>query len=135
MSEPCPTCRGSGVTSAAGPPGSRRFGVSCFNKYFQDKSAGIDVEMLATDVLDMGPLAIGRDSQFWEYRDGVWRMSRKVVRNRCVTLLGSRYRQSHATNCEDVVSARVPEIGCDPVPDYFNCRNGSSGISARHSRF
>jgi P4 family phage/plasmid primase-like protien len=93
-------------------------------KYFQDKSIGLNVEMLASDVLDMGPLARGRDEQFWEYQNGVWRMSRFVIKNRCVALLGPRYRQAHAANCIDVVGARVPEIGCDPVSDYFNCRNG-----------
>ena len=94
------------------------------DKYFQDKSAGIDVQMLAEDVMDIGPIALGRDGHFWEYQDGVWRPARKVVKNRCVALLGPRYRQAHAANCEDVVGSRAYQIECDPVPDYFNCRNG-----------
>jgi P4 family phage/plasmid primase-like protien len=92
--------------------------------YFRDKTLGLNVTMLANDVLDMGPLALGRDGNFWEYADGVWRSNKKVVRRRCVALLGERFRQSHASNCEEVVESRVPEIHCDPVEGYFNCLNG-----------
>jgi putative DNA primase/helicase len=94
------------------------------DKYFWDKSGGIDIAMLGTDVLDMGPLAMGRDGYFWRYEGGVWRPDRNVVKNRVVQLLGRRYRQAHASNAADVVGSRVIEIGCEPVKDYLNCRNG-----------
>jgi P4 family phage/plasmid primase-like protien len=93
-------------------------------RYFQDKSAGVDVQLLADDVLEIGPLAVGPDGMFYEYRSGVWRMHKNVVRNRCVELLGGRYRQQHVINASDVVSARAWEITCEPVHEYLNCRNG-----------
>lgn len=92
--------------------------------YFRDKEAGIDVALLADDVLARGPLRVGRDGLFWRYSDGVWREARDEVRHRVVACLSGRYRGSHATNCEHVVQARVGRIDCEPVREFINLRSG-----------
>lgn len=95
--------------------------------YFRDKEAGIDVALLADDVLAMGPLRVGRDGLFWRYSGGVWREARDEVRGRCTELLRGRYRGSHATNTEHVVHRRVGRIDADPVRDYINLRGDETG--------
>src|SRR4051812_24501191 len=87
--------------------------------YFDPKD-GIDVALLADDVLDMGPLAYGRDSTFWHYKDGVWRRDPDVVEGRVVRLLKGRYRHAHVSNAEDVVKHRVGRITCEPTTPYIN---------------
>ena len=94
------------------------------DKYFLDKTIGLDVMLLADDVLALGPLALGRDGHFWSYEDGVWTRDKKVVRRRAVHLLGRRYRQSHAGNVVDAVEFRLPVITCEPVEGFWNVRNG-----------
>jgi P4 family phage/plasmid primase-like protien len=95
--------------------------------YFRDKEAGIDVALLADDVLARGPLRIGRDGMVWRYHGGVWREARDEVRHRVVACLAGRYRGSHATNCEHVVHARVGRINCDPVREFINLRGDADG--------
>lgn len=85
---------------------------------------GIDVELAATDVLSLGPLAWGGDGAFWSYSDGVWRPDEDAVEARVVKLLGSRFRGAHATNVATVVRHSVGKIDCDPHPDYMNFTNG-----------
>lgn len=92
--------------------------------YFWDKSAGVDMEMLGQDVLAMGPLAWGKDGQFWRYEGGVWRASEEEVQGRCVDLLRGRYRNAHATNAEAYVRRYVPRLTFDPVPEWINFTNG-----------
>lgn len=95
--------------------------------YFRDKEAGIDVALLADDVLARGPLRLGRDGLFWRYSGGVWREARDEVRHRVVDCLAGRYRGSHATNCEHVVARRVQRIDCEPVRQFVNLRGGADG--------
>jgi putative DNA primase/helicase len=94
------------------------------DKYFTDKTIGCDVQMLADDVLGLGPLASGQDGIYWSYADGVWRPEKGAVRGRCVELLGRRYRQSHASNVEDIITYRIPAIECEPLERWWNVRNG-----------
>lgn len=98
--------------------------------YFMDKAAGIDVSLVADDVIAHGPLRVGVDGLFWAYRGGVWRMARDEVRGRCVDVLQGRYRGSHATNVEHVVARRVGHITADPVVDYINFRGAADGSGA-----
>lgn len=95
--------------------------------YFWDKSAGVDVEMLADDVIATGPLLTGRDGMFWEYKGGVWAQARDEVRGRCTELLRGRYRGSHATNTEHVVHRKVGRIEGEPVSDFVNFRGDAEG--------
>lgn len=94
------------------------------DKYFADKAIGMNVDLLGSDVLDLGPLATGWDGITWEYRGGVWRAARDVVDHRVVALMGPRYRTGHANNADHVVAARIPRIDCAPVEEYLNCVNG-----------
>ncbi|HEY5956077.1 MAG TPA: phage/plasmid primase, P4 family, partial [Polyangiaceae bacterium] len=92
--------------------------------YFVDRDRGIDIELLAQDVLGLGPLALGPNNDFWVYKAGVWKPDRKELNRRVVRLLGPRYRNSHASNVETVVKSEAPEITCDPVPELMNFANG-----------
>ena len=91
--------------------------------YFHPKD-GIDVDLLANDVLHMGQLAWGRDKAFWSYKDGVWRRDAEAVERRCVMLLGGKFRGAHAVNTATVVRHRIGDITCDPVVDYINFTTG-----------
>ena len=94
-------------------------------KYFLDKTVGLDVSLLARDVLELGPIAIGADGEFWAYREsGVWRRDKRVVQDRCVHLLGPKYRPAHTNAAEHVVQARVDTLTVEPVAEYWNCTNG-----------
>lgn len=92
--------------------------------YFTDKEAGLDVALLADDVIDMGLLAWGRDSAFWSYADGVWSPDGDAVQSRCVRLLGGRFRDAHARNVSIVVRHSIGRIDCDPTEAYINFTNG-----------
>lgn len=94
------------------------------DKYFWDKTTGIDVTLLAKDVLEIGPIAKGGDGVTWSYRDGVWRLDKDVIEHRAVALLGRRYRNAHVNNVTAVIKAQVPIITCEPVHAFLNCRNG-----------
>lgn len=92
--------------------------------YFLDKSAGLDVRMLSDDVLRLGPLAYGRDHQFWSYRNGVWRCDPEVVEARGARLLQGRFRPSHIAAASGFVRHQVPRLDFDPIPQIMNFRNG-----------
>lgn len=85
---------------------------------------GIQALSLAADVLRFGHLRTGRDDLMWSYADGVWRSDKHVVRNRLTRLLGQRFRTNYVGTVEAVVRANVGQIGCDPIPDLINFRNG-----------
>lgn len=89
-----------------------------------DPKDGLDAALLADDVLDMGPLAWGRDKAFWSYSDGVWRRDPEAVERRSVILLGGRFRGAHATNAATIVRHRIGDITCEPVTEYINFTNG-----------
>lgn len=91
---------------------------------FFDRVTGLRAFEAAGVVYRMGPLAVGRDDQFWEYQDGVWVYAKTAVRNRSVRLLRNRYRPSHAGAIADVIKSRCPVIECDPVSDYLNTQSG-----------
>lgn len=92
-------------------------------------SNGLDVDMLVRDVLDMGPIAMGRDGSFWEYRAGVWRQTgappeADVVENRVVRLMRGRFRGSHVTNAVAYARHHVGRIDCEPHEQFMNFTNG-----------
>jgi P4 family phage/plasmid primase-like protien len=89
-----------------------------------DPKDGLNATLLASDVLDMGQLAWGRDKDFWSYNNGVWRKDGEAVERRCVLLLDGRFRGAHAANVATIVRHRIGDITCDPVVDYINFTNG-----------
>lgn len=91
--------------------------------YFDPRN-GIDIQMVASDVLKMGLLAWGRDEAFWSYADGVWRRDKDAVERRCVHLLAGHFRTAHARNAATYVRHLIGDITCDPVTDYINFTNG-----------
>jgi P4 family phage/plasmid primase-like protien len=93
------------------------------SRYFTDGGALL-AQVLADDVITVGPLAVGGDDILWTYRGGVWNPARYVVRDRLTELLGDRYRRTHAAHVEDIVRARSWLITCDPITDVVNFRNG-----------
>ena len=93
-------------------------------KYFLDKTIGMDAELLARDVVLLGPIGVSPDGMTWKYDHGVWIPDKYVIRDRTVHLLGSRYRCSHTNTIDDVVCSRAPEVHGDPVEGFWNCENG-----------
>jgi putative DNA primase/helicase len=108
----------------AGQTGAQAGTSSLTSRDFIDPRDGLQTAMLARAVMDMGPLAYGRDAAFWSYDNGVWRSNPKVVRSRVAARLGNAFRGAHATNVEEYVQYRVPQINCEPVPGWINFRNG-----------
>lgn len=96
---------------------------------FFGKGGGVLSRDLAFGVLDLGPLAVGRDTLFWEYRNGVWRENDHVVENRVIELLQNKYRLAHAGVARSVVRSLVPTISGEPVEDYINFKNGMLEIA------
>jgi P4 family phage/plasmid primase-like protien len=90
---------------------------------FFDKSELL-VDALADAIMAEGPIAWGRDEAFWSFQDGVWVSDPHVVEARCVRLLGSKYRNSHAQNASTVVRHSVIYLPGDPVSRWINFRNG-----------
>lgn len=91
-------------------------------------SAFLGKELQARDAADAiiagGPLAHGRDGRFWHYEGGVWKPGKEKVHARVVDLLGNRYRTGHERDVLAVAQALVPQMDCEPVPQYINFRNG-----------
>lgn len=91
--------------------------------YFDPKD-GLEAQLLADDVISLGPLAYGVDNQFWSYEGGVWKVRPKIIPARCVALLKGRFRNAHAANVATIVEHSVEEITCEPVVDYINFKDG-----------
>lgn len=92
-------------------------------------SDGLNLDLLVSDILDMGPIAQGRDGFFWEYRAGVWRRTGSppnpdVVEGRIVKLMRGRFRGSHVTNATAYARHKVGHIDCEPVEGFMNYSNG-----------
>jgi P4 family phage/plasmid primase-like protien len=92
-------------------------------EYFADKSAGINMELLPQDVMDMGDLAVGPDNQFWLFDHGVWIPAENEIERRMVALLGPRYRMSYLGTVESVLKTMVGKIKVDPLHDWMNFAN------------
>lgn len=92
---------------------------------FFDRERGPLVHDIAAAVLEMGPLRWGADEVFWTWDTrGVWVEAQNEVRNRCVRLLGNRYRNAIAENVKTVVTASVATLDCGPVTGFINFTNG-----------
>jgi P4 family phage/plasmid primase-like protien len=75
-------------------------------------------------VMDIAPIGFGRDRDFWSYADGVWRPNHDVVEDRCVRLLGDRFRPAHVKAVSPIVRVHAQPISGDPIPEWINFRNG-----------
>jgi putative DNA primase/helicase len=98
--------------------GSRRRAPVLFDK------EGLKALKASEEVLKLGPLRYGSDSQFWAYSGGVWSPGEDVVHGRIVRTLGDRYRPAHNNAIRDVTRALVDRIDCSPVPRFINFTNG-----------
>jgi P4 family phage/plasmid primase-like protien len=93
-------------------------------RYF-GKKGGLRAATLLRDVEHLGPLAGGIDGAAWAFRDGVWRPDGdREIRARVVGLLREQYRRAHADTVVDMLKARPPFIGDDPVVHLLNVPNG-----------
>lgn len=110
-----PTEPGPGDTPA---PGGYTFWVG-------DKGKELDVVELARGVTDFGPLAWAREEAFWSWDpSGVWVPDHDAVTNRCVDLLGAKYRNEHAKNATTVVKRHSIHLTGDPLSSHMNFTNG-----------
>ncbi len=116
-----------GPTSAGGAAESTPAGQGDLDflepdDFFDKKD--LQVETLGSAVRAMGPLAWGRDEDFWSFHDGVWTSDPDVMKNRCVDLLGQRYRNGHADNAATVVKRHCKTLEAEPHPRWMNFTNG-----------
>jgi P4 family phage/plasmid primase-like protien len=97
---------------------------------FFSKADGLNANLLAQAVLDIGPLAIedAEDRSIWCYRGGVWKYAPNEVLDRCTILLGHKFRPNHVGTIRPIVNRVLSEQGAiitsEPLPEYINCRNG-----------
>lgn len=89
-------------------------------------SDGLLAVKAARRVLDMGPLMVDGQGQFWAYLDGVWRpdVAAIEIRRRAVRLLGERYRPAHFRTLIEVLGAQCDLFDVAPAPAVINFRNG-----------
>lgn len=109
---------GASTAPAGGTPGQGP------DRFFPGKPPSLDVTILADAVVDMGPIAFGRNNDWWTYKGGAWQYDPFVVTQRCVRLLGGKYRVAHKHNVLDVVRDNSPEITGEPLERFINFRNG-----------
>lgn len=83
-------------------------------------------QLMASDVLAMGPLARGRDNRFWMYEGGVWRPEPTVVRRRLTRMLYDRYRPAYWTAVDHIIDGMddLTHLSGDPVEPFINFKNG-----------
>lgn len=100
------------------------------DRYYADKTIGLNVALLADDVMAAAPCALGtdRDGVPWVYEHGVFRPDEGTLSMIFTQLLGPRYRKSHETNGIPVVLGRLrhagrklPHLASQPV---LNVKNG-----------
>ncbi len=93
---------------------------------FFDPKHGLRARTLRRAVEKTGKLAVGNGGILYRHADGLWSPDGEAeIYRRTVTLLGQRYRPSHASNVESVVKHRVPLITDDKQDTrYLNLPNG-----------
>ena len=89
-------------------------------------SDGLLAVRAARRVLEVGPLMVDAQGQFWAYLDGVWRpdVNAREVRRRAVRLLGERYRPAHFRTLVEVLQTECEVFDVAPAPTVINFRNG-----------
>ena len=86
-------------------------------------------ELLAEEILAMGPLALGDGGLIWAYRGGVWRISNHEIRDRATELLREAYKPDRANAAEHHIQRMLRRDGMiidcnNPPTDYINFKNG-----------
>ena len=101
-------------------PGTRREPGAFFGK------EGLLARELAEAVMEEAPIRWGQNQRWWSYDpSGVWVEDREAVVNRCVDILGNRYRQAHSSTAEVIVRRFAEYLVIDaPDSDLINFRNG-----------
>ena len=101
-------------------PRSRREPHAFFGK------EGLLARELAEAVMEEAPIRWGQNQRWWSYDpSGVWVEDREAVTNRCVDILGNRYRQAHSSTAEVIVRRFAEYLVIDsPDPELINFRNG-----------
>jgi P4 family phage/plasmid primase-like protien len=138
--EPDPLFEGvedrSNPTEGDGSEGHPVVGAQGPARFFNEKGTELLARELANGVLELGPIGLGRDRDFWRYEGGVWRSDPDIVMHRSVDLLGNSYRPRHLSAAKDIVHRLARPITADPVPDYMNFRNGmlhwQTGVLEEH---
>jgi putative DNA primase/helicase len=92
---------------------------------FFDKT-GIKAIELGMAVMDRAPIRWGQNQRWWSYDEcGVWVEDRDAIVNRCIDILGNRYRQAHSSNTEVVAKRFAEHLDIDnPDSRFINFRNG-----------
>lgn len=105
------------AVTAAHPEGDEAF--------FGEKG-GIRSVSLANAILQRVPLATDPGARLYSYNRGVWSLDgERTVRAHTIDLLGDRYRPTHASLAESVITARKPRISDDLITTrYINVANG-----------
>lgn len=87
---------------------------------------GLLARDLAHDVMETVTCGLGStDGRLYVYETGLWIPDDGRILATLTTILGNRYRKSHATNAIDIIrTSEIPRISCEPVPDHINVRNG-----------
>lgn len=86
----------------------------------------VDRVLLANDVADMGPLALGEDHRFWTYEDGVWREDQYAVRGRVIGCMKKRVKPEHWNTVAQILghNEKVFRLAAKPTPSQINFTNG-----------
>ena len=101
-------------------PGTKHKPADFFNK------DGLRARDLANAVMAEAPIRWGQNQRWWSYDpSGVWVEDRYAVRNRCIDILGNRYRSAHSSNVEAIVQRYSDYLEIDtPDETKINFRNG-----------
>jgi len=85
----------------------------------------MDLAMLMTEVIKMGPLAVGPGQELYSYSNGVYSPGADAeVARRVTALLDTRKLVTHVHNLLDTLRVQKPFIGTDQPAKYLNCKNG-----------
>lgn len=86
----------------------------------------VDHVLLANDVADMGPLALGEDHRFWTYEDGVWQEDQYAVRGRVIGCMKKRVKPEQWNTVAQILghNEKVFRLQAKPTPHLINFRNG-----------
>jgi len=120
--------------SATTDPGKRPDAPG--SKYFD--SHGLRVQTLAEDVLDGVPLAVGVDGCLHLYRDGVYANGQNLLLGHICSMLGERYRPTHASAAIEYLTAQLTAQGRllpdAPPGGLLNLANGMLDLTTLELR-
>jgi len=120
--------------SATTDPGERPDAPG--SKYFD--SHGLRVQTWAEDILDEVPLAVGVDGCVHLYRDGVYTNGQNLLLGHLCSMLGERYRPTHANAVIEYLTAQLTAQGRllpdTPPGGLLNLANGMLDLTTLELR-